>query len=244
MPPCITKDELEQMYTVEKKTDQQIADIVGCWKQTVYVLRKRYGIKKIPAWSRHVCEPSQRQLDIIYGTLVGDGYVDTRNLQRNSESNLQIKHGPKQREYVSWKYGELQNLCNSPPKKVGGQYRFRTFAHPFFTALRAEFYGSGRKALTKSILEKLSPLSIAVWFMDDGTNLNNGSTLRFSTCSFNDSEHYMMIEFFREVFDVEMKVSHYDSYPILRVAEEHKSKFVNLIRIHVPQCMTYKLRGH
>lgn len=137
--PCITKDELEQMYTIEKRTDQQIADIVGCVKQTVYNLRRRYEIKRIPKWSRHVCKPTQRQLDVIYGTLMGDGHVEKSSKQRNSESNLQIAHALSQKEYVNWKYHELRSLVQTEPKESirgGGKsagFRFRTFSHPFFS---------------------------------------------------------------------------------------------------------------
>lgn len=244
--PCITKDELEQMYTVEKKTDQQIADIVGCWKQTVYRLRKRYGIKKIPGWSRHVCDPTQRQLDIIYGTLMGDGHVEVRSKQRNSESCLSLCHSTKQKKYLQWKYKELKTLASSSLRanngETGNKYRFRTFAHPFFSNLRKEFYPDNRKIVTRAILNKLSALSIAVWFMDDGTNLGKGSTFRFSTCSFSDEEHNWMMKCFVEKFGIRTLVSYYDDYPILRVHKEDKKIFVDLINKHIPECMQYKMK--
>ena len=246
--PCIMKEELEQMYTIEKQTDQQIADVVGCVKQSVYRLRKRYGIKKIPGWSRHICEPTQRQLDIIYGTLMGDGHLENRNTQRNSESNLQITHAIGQKSYVNWKYLDLGTLVQTKPKESvrdgGGsvRFRFRTFAHPFFSDLRKEFYPEARKIVTKYILDKLSALSVAVWFMDDGTNLGQGSTFRFSTCSFSDEEHERIIAFFSKKFDIRTLVSYYDGYPILRVYKDDKRQFVDLIKSHIPRCMQYKVK--
>lgn len=248
--PCILKDELYQMYVIEKKTDKQIAGIVGCHKLSIHRARKRYGINSIPKWSRHKCNPTQEQIDIIYGTLMGDGHLERRNKQRNSESCLSITHCAKQIDYLNWKYSVLEDLVSFPPKMVSFQdqyrenrmrYRFRTFAHPFFSSLRKEFYNKERKIITSQILNKLSPLSIAVWFMDDGTNIGKGSTLRFSTCSFSEKEHKIMQRFFVYTYGIRTEVSFYSNYPFLRINKEHKRKFIDLIIPYIPDCMQYKI---
>ena len=116
--PIVTNEELYQLYVVEKKTDAEIADIVGYKsKQSVYVARRRYGIKRIPKWQRHQCQPTDRQLEIIYGTVMGDAHIEKRHTQRNSQSCMHIKHALSQRGYVDWKFSNLSNLCVSPPKE-------------------------------------------------------------------------------------------------------------------------------
>lgn len=244
--PKLTKDELYQLYVVEKKTDAEIAEIAGykAGKYSVYVARKRYGIKKIPRWQRHECNPTQRQLDIIYGTLMGDGCIENRNVQRNSECCLGIKHALSQTDYVDWKFEELNNLCLSPPKEVSERYRFRTFAHPFFSKLRSEFYPRGIKRVSHKVLEKLSGLSIAVWFMDDGTNLDQGTTLRFATCSFSESDHKRMMAFFDKQLNIQTVTSVYSGYRVLRIHKDCRKRFIDLIHDHVPDCMKYKVKLH
>ncbi len=92
---------------------------------------------------------------------------------------LKIDHSEKQREYVQWKYEELASCVPSRParidyydKRTGNTYcnrRFATHSLPDFDYYWGLFYRSGRKIIPINIGQILhSPISLAVWHMDDG----------------------------------------------------------------------------
>lgn len=85
---------------------------------------------------------------------------------------LEVNHSVRQRAYVDWKYRNLATLVSMPPKERpsnGGRvaYRFVTRALPVLTPFYRLFYGSGAKSIPDGL--ELSPLTLAVWLMDDGS---------------------------------------------------------------------------
>lgn len=120
---------------------------------------------------------SSRQKAIIHGLVLGDAY-----LQKTGKSNarLRIEHSIKQRDYVNWKYRQLENLFKSKPKKIERIHpeskqkyhylRLQSHSSPFFGQLREKLYNSqGKRQIPKTISKLLtSSMTLAVWYMDDG----------------------------------------------------------------------------
>ena len=114
---------------------------------------------------------TERQKAIIIGSLLGDG-----TMRCKTNALLEINHSIKQSEYVDWKYNELKKLVSSKPHKRFGNagriaYRFTTKSLPELTKIYREFYADGRKIVPNGL--KIHPLSLAVWFMDDGCKSHN-----------------------------------------------------------------------
>ena len=85
---------------------------------------------------------------------------------------LEINHSVRQRTYVDWKHRHLAELVSTPPKVRQGNggrvaYRFVTRSLPELTPYYRRFYGSGMKVIPDDV--ELLPLTLAVWFMDDGS---------------------------------------------------------------------------
>ena len=113
---------------------------------------------------------SQMQISVIIGSLLGDGYLRIISGRRNAF--LEINHSIKQKDYVDWKYTVLKNITVSAPKeriidKTRTAYRFYTRQLPELTQLHKKFYRDGKKIVPDDLF--LTPLSLAVWFMDDGS---------------------------------------------------------------------------
>ena len=120
---------------------------------------------------------SKRQKAIIYGLALGDGY-----LQKTGRFNARVRleHSEKQREYVWWLRERLATVFASKPTrlsrihpKTGKTYyylRLQSNSSPWLGKLRVQFYDlSGKKRVPQQISSFLSsPLSLAVWYMDDG----------------------------------------------------------------------------
>ncbi len=117
---------------------------------------------------------SKRQREIIIGTLLGDGHLETQNHGRTYR--LKVEHSAKQKDYTEWLFSELASLCEQSElthktRKDGREsYEFRTRSLGSLRFYAHQFY-DGKKKVVPKLIHKLlkSPLSLAVWFADDGS---------------------------------------------------------------------------
>lgn len=117
---------------------------------------------------------SSRQKQIIIGKLLGDGHLETAN---GKTYRLKIEHSFSQRAYVDWLYQELKLFASAEPKlklqNVNGveykKYWFNTGYSGSFRFYAQQFYHNNKKVVPKLINRWLTPLTLAVWFMDDGS---------------------------------------------------------------------------
>ncbi len=117
---------------------------------------------------------SSRQKQIIIGKLLGDGHLETAN---GKTYRLKIEHSFNQRQYVDWLYRELKSLASAEPKiklqTINGteykKYWFNTHYSGSFRFYAQQFYQGKKKIVPKLISHWLTPLALAIWFMDDGS---------------------------------------------------------------------------
>ncbi len=116
-------------------------------------------------------ELSKRQRELLVGLLLGDGHLETRDAGRTYR--LKVEHGAAQREYLEWLAREFQEwiLSGRYEKRRGEKvvYGFTTVNHPAFRFYGAQFYRDGRKRIPPLIKRLLTPLALAIWFLDDGS---------------------------------------------------------------------------
>ena len=113
---------------------------------------------------------------IIVGKILGDGHLEKNGTH---SYRLKIEHSIAQKDYVDWCYEHLKYFCSQPPKtrlhkdsrgKICEKYTFQTRSFENFKFFADQFYSDGKKTIPRRIIQKLlTPLSIAVWFMDDGS---------------------------------------------------------------------------
>lgn len=106
------------------------------------------------------------QRSIVVGTLLGDGAMRCK-----ANALLEINHSVHQKTYVDWKFLHLKEFVSTPPRQRmsnGGRiaYRFVTRSLPELTPFYRSFYRLGRKGVPEV---ELTPLTMAVWLMDDGS---------------------------------------------------------------------------
>lgn len=138
---------------------------------------------------------SSRQREILIGLLLGDGHLETQNNGRTYR--LKIEHSVKQREYVDWLYQEFRDWVLTPPQvKVGlryetayQKYAFQTLSVPSLRFYAQQFYDKRKKVIPVRIAKWLTPLALAVWYMDDGSiKSNQHTTVLFNTQGFDRSD--------------------------------------------------------
>ncbi|CAN5668280.1 intein-containing recombinase RecA [soil metagenome] len=114
---------------------------------------------------------SDFQWQVLLGGLLGDGALSP---SRNGLSApLRWGHGAKQAAYGDWKASLFANVkvCRSTNAK--GAVFYDTQPLTELAQLRDAVYIDGRKVLSEDYLKLLTPLSLAIWYQDDG-----GFTLR------------------------------------------------------------------
>lgn len=114
---------------------------------------------------------SKRQRELIVGLLLGDGHLETQNNGRTYR--LKVEHCAAQRDYLVWLAKEFQEWLQTDwyEKQRGTKvvYGFTTVSHPAFRFYAKQFYQEGKKRMPPLIKRLLSPLSLAIWFLDDGS---------------------------------------------------------------------------
>jgi hypothetical protein len=98
---------------------------------------------------------------------------------------LEINHSASQKDYVDWKYKILKTITKGAPKlrRINDNriaYRFFTRCLPEITDLFRTFYRDGKKSIPDKL--DINVLSLAVWYMDDGSK--NRNTVYLNTQQF------------------------------------------------------------
>jgi hypothetical protein len=99
--------------------------------------------------------PDPVQVQVILGSLLGDGRIEGRA----GERRLHIAHHRDRAEYVWWKYERLGLFAAHAPALAGDCLEFRTIAHPVFDDLAPLFAGTDRRRVCGLL---------AVWMTDVG----------------------------------------------------------------------------
>lgn len=181
---------------------------------------------------------SKRQFDILVGCLMGDGYIHPRG-------QIQIAHSTKQVKYLNWKYKELRSLSYGSPTIVSRfdtRYKksysvARFWLRQFFSSWRKDFYQNGKKIIPINYLNKVSELSLAVWYMDDG-NFSENRSVRISTDGFDLPEVLKIQDFLMSKFGIQSTLQKSGK---LRISSNSLDKFFSLITPFVHSSMKYKI---
>ena len=181
---------------------------------------------------------SNRQMAILTGCLLGDGYIHPRG-------QIQIEQGIKQLPYLLWKYKNLRSLAYGPPKiikRFDKRYKqeyvgARFWLRQYFRPLRRMFYPKGKKVVPLEIAGYITKLSLAIWYMDDG-NLYKGRNVKIATDGFDCKSRRIVKEILFSKFGIESTIHKNGK---LRISSSSLERFFNLIKNHIHSSMTYKI---
>lgn len=256
----ITREQLDQEYESGKSLEE-IAQRYNIERGRLTQLRDYWGIKRRgPKYiNRKKTEKplSNRQKEIIYGGLMGDA-------AKMSLPVLRMKQSVKQKDYLLWKYEQLkehvspislqeETYWHELRKSYYSSIRFYTNATTDIETIMNEFYHTGKKKIDQGILDKLSVLSVAIWFMDDGktdwsyvqrekTGRNIRPQSRFCSESFSPEENELICKWFNIKWNIPCYVTIKDEkYHRTTFNIESTEKLHNLIRPYIIPSMMYKI---
>lgn len=193
-------------------------------------------------------EISSREKEILIGTILGDAHI----AMLKTAARLEITHSEKQKEYVLWKHAEFRRFVSAEPRvvriedarygKTYRQLRFATRSAEWCTNLHRIFYKERVKIVPKNINRLLtSPLSLAVWFMDDGGRRNDSYGLFLNTLSFTLHEHELLQHCLKKNFSLETRVHWVQDGYRLYIPSKCAKHFCELMYPHLIPSMYYKL---
>ena len=190
-----------------------------------------------------------RQKQILVGMLLGDAHLER---QRGAlTARLKIEHSLIQKAYVDWKYQEWRDWVRTPPKTRVRRNRlgtssmnvgFSTLSHPELEEFRVMFYRDHRKEIPQNL--ELTPLSMAVWFMDDGSRKSSQCRgLYLNTQSFSSAEVAFLQMVIRRDVGVETTVRQQRDGLQIYVPASSTPGLTAFITREVLPSMRYKLPG-
>ena len=206
---------------------------------------------------------SPRQRAIVIGNILGDGHVQLS--PNGQKARLRFTHSASQAPYVNWEYRQLGSLCDGtqPPKQNTRERKNRTNSEYLaYTAYRPELKsyhtrfnrptGQETPKVRKSIPEDLSsflvdPISLMVWYLDDGTLRKDSGSCRLATQSFTAEEHTILQECLLNNFDVKARIEKWNDLYGLMIPTRggHSKHFLSLFSHTVLEeipSMSYKVR--
>jgi recombination protein RecA len=115
---------------------------------------------------------SDFQWEALRGTLMGDGALSpTRS---GHGARFRFSHCEAQTPYADWKASLLSNVGSSRHVRSDGVVTYDFSPLPELAPLRQRVYAGQKKVFDDDYLKHLTPLSLALWYMDD---------VNFSICS-------------------------------------------------------------
>ena len=196
--------------------------------------------------------------NLLISMLLGDGTISNNYV-------FKLSHGYKQKEYLEWKINLLNEhgIKNNGLKKYISTcgynlgsivYYSQMSVIPFMKVLRRVIYKPIKNYANRKILNRLTPLGLAIWYMDDGhINIRktddkiHGFYIKIATCLYKE-QNQIIIDYFKEIWNIsfyqfkEGKPGK-NTYSLCCGTQEG-IKFIELIKPYVESCpsMLYKIQ--
>ena len=247
----INQEEFEQLW-LEGKSDKEIAEYFKVSELTIKTFRTKgenagkFNIIRNFSQEEHFLSEEQEQM--ILGSLLGDMNLSVPGVNRQVNSRLAIVQSEQQEELFMKKVEILGEFMGSyrlytpnPDNRTGKVYkswRGNSKAHKVFTDMYHLLYPNKVKTLTKEYLNKInSPIALAYWFMDDGSNCGV-----LATNCFSEEEIGLLVEWMKNKWNILCTININSNNYVLRISQKSRLDFERLIFPYIIPSMQYKLK--
>ena len=227
---------------------QDIANSLHLCRETVRRKLAKLGIEPLRGKSNpfSLKEIPEDLKQLVLGSLLGDG---TFTKACSTSYCMIIAHSEKQLKYLQFKEEILKkynlssriNQIVQYDKRYKHNYtvcRLKSRTNSLFREIREMFYKGSRKEITDvEIFNELSPLGLAIWYLDDGY-VTYGSCI-FSTVSIPTEAQEKLAEILLKKYDLHFTTGHNNNSMYL--CSSDFQKFKNLILPFVTNDLQYKL---
>lgn len=193
----------------------------------------------------------------ILGHMLGDCAI--KYDASSNQASLTFEWGNK--AYAEFVYNALYYYVLSPPrvqvrKNQSGNlvttYCFQTVKHPSFAVFKDLFYHVDKSAIKTVpvglITSLLTPLALAIWFMDDGGQTDyrtgHGKGIQFNTQGFTPEVVAQMVKELNDKFNLDCwmrLLANKGGRPIIVLPSKSYARFCDLVKPHMDKSMMHKL---
>jgi recombination protein RecA len=218
----------------------------GGWREAQELMVGDRVLQQVP---HHL---SDFQWQVVLGGLMGDGALSPTGSGHGAR--FRWGHGNKQVAYCDWKASLFANLNVSRSTNANGAVFCDVQALPELAELREAVYVGAKKVLSQDYLKQLTPLSLALWYQDDGTftlrskglqTRTEGGSGRSEICveAMEGSTRKRLVEYFADTWGINVKLVSRGArqQAVLQLSTEETAKFHALIAPFVHPSMEYKL---
>ena len=229
-------------------TENHLIRTPGGWREAGEIIA---GDRVMTAETRRL---SDQQWQLVLGSLMGDGNLSP-NTRGRSGVRFRMGHGAKQVDYLDWKVSMLGNIPVTR-RTDGRGAAFADFTPlPELGELRETMYLlPKRKTLTEEYLKALTPLALAVWFMDDGSftvrskglqerTAGGSGRVQFCIEAMSPGSRDRLVAYLRDThgFDVAWRPAGAAGKAVLTFTTASSRDFLELVAPYIHPSMEYKL---
>ena len=192
---------------------------------------------------------TKRQEEILIGMILGDGHLE--KLYTPELSRLKVEHSYKQKDYVDWLYQEFKNWVRTEPKvkikkvwgKIHTNYGFTTYGHKLLGNFQNEFYDKDKKkVISISLIKNITPLVLAIWYMDDGSvKSSKHKGVFLNTQSFNREGIKELQNILEKKFGISSSTRKDETGEQIYLGGNSGEKFIRIIESFVIPSLKYKI---
>lgn len=180
------------------------------------------------------------QKQVLTGYLLGDGHIET---WKNSQvARLKVEQGLMQKEFVDWLFEVFGEFVKTPPRFKPKSVYFNTLSSSEFYLFYRMFYLNGRKIIPNDLKLLLTPISLAIWFMGDGSVKSKETNGRIiNTHAFTEVEISKTCFLLKEKFSLQASIRRQKDGLQIYISAKSAVIFNNLIAKHILPSFYYKL---
>ena len=195
---------------------------------------------------------------IILGSLLGDGSLKINPKYMNAR--FSFRHSIKQKDYFFWKTNMLKEISGEkhfwqqPPDGLSkvDKLRYQSLALPSLSELYRLTHKGSSFDVRRKWLNEMSSLSLAIWWLDDGSIISNQRKGVICTDGFTEKEVKLISQYLKVVWHINAPVGAVNRLSangqrrqVFRIwfrSTDELKKFLRIIAPHVQiKSMLYKI---
>lgn len=179
--------------------------------------------------------------EIILGSLLGDGYLGIS--KRYKKPRFEMRHSILQKDYFNWKVSLLKEISSEKSCRIQPpdgwskleKVHYRSLSHPSLMEIYDLTRCEGRFCIEEKWLSILTPISLMIWWLDDGSLVRNSRQGLFCTEGFSYKNISFLQKYLQQRWGIRTKIGIRGKYYQLRIySTEELKKFLRLILPHFP----------
>jgi recombination protein RecA len=196
---------------------------------------------------------SDFQWQVILGGLMGDGALSASRSRLSCR--FRFGHSAKQAAYAEWKASLFANVQVSGSTNAKGAVFYDLQPLPELAELRRAVYIGGKKVLSHDYLKQLTPLSLAIWYMDEGSYTERAKGLqertrdgsgRIEICveAIEPSSRRRLVDYLADTWGIHARLRYKGprQKAVLVFSEDETAKFQALVAPFIHPSVDYKLQ--